>query len=163
MSVAMNDSETIQSIIRWFEIAKPEPTFADIAVQVGCHYEEVSEMLEATNNCDDLSCYSSDSESDTDTLSDLADFYKDGFGNDNVANFDRLALLDALCDQIVTAIGVGYMMGFDMEQALAEVNRSNYTKFNADGTAYIRSDGKIGKNPETYQDPELEQFIGDQE
>lgn len=140
---------SIQSIIRWFEIAKPKPTFADVAVQVGCHYGEVSEMLEATNNCDDLS--------------DLADFYKDGFGNDNVVNFDRLALLDALCGQVVTAIGVGVLLGYDMEKALAEVNRSNYTKFNADGTPYIRPDGKIGKNPETYQEPQLEQFIGDQE
>ena len=136
---------SIQSIIRWFEIVKPEPTFADVAVQVGCHYEEVSEMLEATNNCDDLS--------------DLADFYKDGFGNDNVVNFDRLALLDALCGQVVTAIGVGVLLGYDMEKALAEVNRSNYTKFNADGTPYIRPDGKIGKNPETYQEPQLADYV----
>ena len=162
---------SIQSIIRWFELAKPKPTFADIAVQVGCHYEEVSEMLEATNNCSDLSCYSSDSESDTDTLSDLADFYKDGFGNDNVANFDRLALLDALCDQVVTAIGVGVLLGYDMERAIAEVDTSNWTKFALDEKGnpvpYIRPDGKIGKNPETYQEPELEPFLtrnkGDQE
>lgn len=153
----------IQSIIRWFEVAKPKPTFADVAVQVGCHYEEVSEMLEATNNCSDLSCYSSDSESDTDTLSDLADFYKDGFGNDNVANFDRLALLDALCDQVVTAIGVGVLMGFDMASAIKEVNRSNWTKFAKDEDGrpvpYIRPDGKIGKNPETYQEPQLADYI----
>ena len=154
---------TIQSIIRWFEIAKPQPTSMDVAVQVGCHYEEVSEMLEATNNDGDLSCYSSDSEGGDDTLRDLADFYKDGFGSDNVVNFDRLALLDALCDQIVTAIGVGVMMGFDMEQALAEVNRSNYTKFSKDEQGkpvpYIKPNGKIGKNPDTYQEPELERFL----
>ena len=154
---------SIQSIIRWFEIAKPEPTFADIAVQVGCHYEEVSEMLEATNNYGDLSCYSSDSESDTGTLSDLADFYKDGFGNDNVANFDRLALLDALCDQVVTAIGVGVLMGFDMAKAIKEVDRSNWTKFAKDQDGkyvpYIKPNGKIGKNPNTYQEPQLADYV----
>ena len=32
---------------------------------------------------------------------------------------------------------------------------------NADGTPYIRPDGKIGKNPETYKEPELAQFLGD--
>ena len=153
---------TIQSIIRWFEIAKPQPTSMDVAAQVGRHYEAVSEMLEATNNCDDLSCYSPASESSVGTLHDLADFYKDGFGNDNVVNFDRLALLDALCDQIVTAIGVGHMMGFDMDKALAEVNRSNWTKFAEDehGTPvpYIKPNGKIGKNPETYQEPVLEPY-----
>ena len=112
---------SIQSIIRWFETAKPQPSSMDVAVQVGCHYAAVSEMLEATNN-------------DSTETYELAEFYKQGYGNDNLINFDRLALLDALCDQIVTAIGVGVMMGFDMEQALADVNRSNYTKFNADGT-----------------------------
>ena len=49
--------------------------------------------------------------------------------------------------------------GFDMANAIKEVDRSNYTKFNADGTPYIRPDGKIGKNPETYQAPELEPFL----
>ena len=146
---------TIQSIIRWFEIAKPEPTFADVALQVGCHYEEVSQMLEATNNCDDLS---SDSESNDATLTDLANFYRDGFGNDNLVNFDHLALLDALCGQIVTALGVGVLMGFDMEKALAEVNRSNYTKFAQD------EQGKPvpypnGKNPDTYQEPVLAPYL----
>ena len=138
----------IKSIIEWYEIAKPEPTFKDVAMQVGVHYEEVAEMMEATNN-------------DGDETYELAEFYKQGYGNDNLINFDHLALLDALCDQIVAAIGVGVMMGFDMEKALAEVNRSNYTKFNADGTPYIRPDGKIGKNPDTYKEPELAQFLGD--
>ena len=78
-------------------------------------------------------------------------------------DIDRGALLDALCDQVVTATGVAVLAGMDFEPALAEVNRSNYTKFNADGTPYIKPDGKIGKNPETYQEPQLEQFIGDQE
>ncbi len=41
---------SIQSIIRWFEIAKPEPTLKDVAMQVGVHFEEVAEMMEATNN-----------------------------------------------------------------------------------------------------------------
>ena len=140
---------SIKSIIRWFEIAKPQPTSMDVAVQVGCHYEEVSEMLEATNNYGDLS--------------DLADFYKDGFGNDNVVNFDRLALLDALCDQVVTAIGVGVLMGFDMAAAIKEVDRSNWTKFAKDQDGkyvpYIRPDGKIGKNPETYQEPQLADYV----
>lgn len=142
---------TINSIVQWFIIAKPEPTFKDVAMQTGCHYEEVAEMMEATNN-DGTETY------------ELAEFYKQGYGNDNLINFDHLALLDALCDQIVTAIGVGVMMGFDMEKALAEVNRSNYTKFKPhDGgyLPYIRPDGKIGKNPDTYEEPELAQFLGD--
>ena len=141
----------IKSIIEWFNVAKPEPTLKDVAMQVGVHFEEVAEMMEATNN-------------DSTKTYELAEFYKQGYGNDNLINFDHLALLDALCDQIVTAIGIGVMMGFDMEKALEEVNASNYTKFKPyDGgySPYIRPDGKIGKNPETYKEPELAQFLGD--
>ena len=141
---------TILSIICWFETAKPKPSERDVTTQIGCHFEEVAEMMEATNN-------------DSTETYELAEFYKQGYGNDNLINFDRLALLDALCDQIVTAIGVGYMMGFDMEKALAEVNRSNYTKFAKDEQGnpvpYITPNGKIGKNPDTYQEPELEPYL----
>ena len=138
---------TISSIVQWFNTAKPEPNIKDLSTQLGCHYEEVAEMAKCLgdkNLAVELNAVSHD--------------YKReacGWGG------DKVALLDALCDQIVTAIGVGVLMGFDMEKALEEVNASNYTKFNADGTPYIRPDGKIGKNPETYKEPELAQFLGD--
>ena len=148
---------TIQSIIRWFDIAKPEPTNQDLLKQIAFHFEEVAEVLDALK-CEHTARqikYFKDyllfiSEYETRTAEWLDDI-------------DRGALLDALCDQVVTATGVAVMAGMDFEPALAEVNRSNYTKFNADGTPYIKPDGKIGKNPETYQEPQLEQFIGDQE
>ena len=41
---------TIQSIIRWFEIAKPNPSERDVTTHIGCHFEEVAEMLTATND-----------------------------------------------------------------------------------------------------------------
>ena len=150
--------DLVKSIETWFALAKPNPTERDVAVQIGCHFEEVYEMLEATNNAGDLSCYSSDSESNVGTLHDLASFYKDGFGNDDVADFDRTALLDALCDQIVTAIGVGQLMGFDMAGALSEVNRSNYSKFE-NGQPVFTEQGKIAKGKD-YTPPELGQFLG---
>lgn len=145
---------SIQSIIRWFEIAKPKPTEKDVLTQIGCRFEECSEMAA------ELDMYGA-----VDILTHVAGRFKSSryYGLD----IDDVKFLDALCDQVVTAIGVGVLLGYDMEKALAEVNRSNYTKFNADGTPYIRPDGKIGKNPETYQEPELEPFItrnkGDQE
>ena len=141
---------SIQSIIRWFEIAKPEPTLKDVAMQVGVHFEEVAEMMEATNN-------------DSTETYELEEFYKQGFGNDNLINFDHLALLDALCDQIVTAVGVGTLLGYDMEQALAEVNQSNWLKFATDERGnfvpYLQPNGKIGKNPATYQAPNLTPYL----
>lgn len=150
MSVAMNGSEIIQSIIRWFEIAKPEPTKKDVLTQIGCHFEEVSEMTSELGM-----------PNMTEDLSNSGDWFK----SDRAywESVDEVKFLDALCDQIVTAIGVGVLLGYDMEKALAEVDRSNWTKFtkDADGrpVPYIRPDGKIGKNPETYQEPQLEPFL----
>ena len=148
---------TIPSVIRWFDIAKPEPTNQDLLKQIAFHFEEVAEMLDALkceHTARQIKYFKNYllfiSEYETRTAEWLDDI-------------DRGALLDALCDQVVTATGVAVMAGMDFEPALAEVNRSNYTKFNADGTPYIKPDGKIGKNPETYQEPQLEQFIGDQE
>lgn len=132
---------TMESIISWFEKAKPNPTGKDLAVQVGCHFEEVVEMLESTG----------DNQSTLGTLEDLAGIYKSGCGN--VARFDRLALLDALCDQIVTAIGIGYMAGFDMQAALTEVDRSNWSKFE-NGQPVFNAQGKIAKG-RNYTPPDL--------
>jgi predicted HAD superfamily Cof-like phosphohydrolase len=69
----------------------------------------------------------------------------------------RVELLDALCDQIVTAVGVAYMMGMDIEGALAEVNRSNWSKFEG-GVPVFNEQGKIAKGVE-YTPPELSDYI----
>lgn len=143
---------TIQSIIRWFEIAKPKPTAKDQVSQMAYHADEFAEMMDAVGRTD-MRIKAQDM---CIKLLSVASNEAKEFIN----RIDDVALLDALCDQIITAIGVGVLLGYDMEKALAEVNRSNYTKFNPDGTPYIRIDGKIGKNPDTYQEPQLRQFTG---
>lgn len=146
---------TIESIVQWFNTAKPEPTNQDLVKQIAFCVEEFTEMLEAIR-CDFMVGQMKTLKAELMSISDdcgACDCY--------VANFDQVALLDALCDQVVTATGVGVFMGAKFIPALEEVNASNYTKFNADGTPYIRPDGKIGKNPETYKEPELAQFLGD--
>ncbi|AKG09016.1 hypothetical protein AAX05_01185 [Moraxella bovoculi] len=152
--------QTLQSIIDWFKIAKPNPTNQNIVQQMAYHFEEVAEM------CDAIGAYDMESElitlkNDLLSVSRADEDYADA--DFFIQHMDKKALLDALCDQIVTALGVGYMMGFDMEGALAEVNRSNYTKFTTDEQGnpipFIDANGKIGKNPDTYRKPNLEPFI----
>lgn len=145
---------SIQSIIRWFEIAKPEPTNQDLVKQIIFHIEEFIEMLDALN----VKYIQDDLELFQNSLMVIADDPE--MSDKFVTTFDKVALLDACADQVVTSTGIAVLAGMDFEPALAEVNRSNYTKFNTDGTPYIRPDGKIGKNPNTYQEPQLEQFIG---
>ena len=140
----------IHSIKEWFEAAKPNPSTADACVQIGCHYEEVSEMSAVLD--DDVD----------DELVDTAILYKIKHSEyigvlEELSADARVELLDALCDQIVTAVGVAYMMGMDIEGALAEVNRSNWSKFKG-GVPVFNEQGKIAKGAE-YTPPELSDYI----
>lgn len=137
--------ETVREITQWFEKAVPNPTEKNKAVQFGCHLEEVAEMLvESGDN------------SLSDKVSLRATDYKKGQRDLHIE--DKEKLLDALCDQIVTALGVGYMMGFDMLHALREVNRSNWSKFE-NGEPVFNENGKIMKGKD-YTPPQLKPFIG---
>lgn len=142
----------IKEIIEWFKAAKPEPTEKDKATQIGCHFEEVSEMLQA------LSCIREqvDDVSQEFYSSDAIDKDIDGKVMELPENW-QIELLDSLCDQIVTAIGVGYMMGFDMVGALDEVNKSNWSKFK-DGAPVFDGNGKIAK-ADGYFKPDLAKFL----
>lgn len=142
----------IKEIIEWFKTAKPKPTTDDIAVQIGCHFEEVSEMLTA------LSCNSSQTRQISEEFYHSDSIYKTSDGDNVELPEDwEIELLDALCDQIVTAIGVGYMMGFDMAGALDEVNKSNWSKFK-DGVPVFDENGKIAK-ADGYFKPDLSKFL----
>lgn len=146
---------TIPCIKQWFQLAVPEPTDKNRAVQIGCHFEEVGEMLDATVPNSRLGS----------DLHEAANHLKAGpqtpeeveYMRGVFARIDRTELLDALCDQIVTAVGVAHMFGMDIEGALAEVNRSNWSKF-VDGKPTFDANGKIAK-PATYSKPNLEQFV----
>lgn len=142
----------IQEIIEWFKAAKPEPTEKDKSTQIGCHFEEVSEMLQA------LSCIREqvDDVSQEFYSSDAIDKDIDGKVMELPENW-QIELLDSICDQIVTAIGVGYMMGFDMVGALDEVNKSNWSKFK-DGVPAFDENGKIAK-ADGYFKPDLAKFL----
>lgn len=144
--------DSVRQIESWFKAAKPEPTAKDICTQIGCHFEEVAENLEAINgNSDDLHDDANDLKSAGNTLpqADIDQF---------VSLIKPLELLDSLCDQIVTAIGVGYMMGFDMQGALAEVIRSNNSKM-VNGKFEFDENGKI-KKPKSFSEPNLKLFLG---
>ena len=138
---------TIPCIKQWFQLAVPTPTDKNRAVQLGCHAEEFAEMLTALGF------------PHTSANVELwANYMKSEFPG--VMQPDRTELLDALCDQIVTAVGVAHMMGFNLPGALAEVNRANWSKF-VDGRPLFDHNGKIKKGP-LYLPPRLAPFVGGQ-
>ena len=141
----------IHSIKEWFKAAKPNPSTADVCVQIGCHYEEVAEMANAL--WDDKITESA--ENAANTYKDANDYFMDFL--EYLTESQRIQILDAICDQIVTAVGAAYMMGMDIEGALAEVNRSNWSKFEG-GVPVFNEHGKIAKGVE-YTPPELSDYI----
>jgi len=147
------NQDSITRTESWFKAAKPEPTNADICTQIGCHFEEFAEMHLSLG--DSKMCHFIDQN---------ANDYKKGYTNSIVGMMTRehgglskVELLDSLCDQIVTAVGVGYMMGFDMQSALNEVIRSNDSKM-VNGTFEFDANGKIMK-PDSYSKPDLTPYV----
>ena len=142
---------SIKEIINWFKAAKPEPTKKDIFIQLGVNLEEVAEMASAinANNLSEIIDEAATHLKKADE--EIADKY--------VKDFNEIELLDAICDQMVTSVGVGYMMGFDVEGALKEVIRSNNSKM-VEGKFIFDENGKIAK-PDTFSEPNLKPFLGD--
>ena len=70
---------------------------------------------------------------------------------------EEIDFLDALSDQIVTAVGVAHMQGYDIVGAMNEINESNFSKFE-DGQPIFDDNRKIikGKN---YRKAKLEPFL----
>lgn len=77
--------------------------------------------------------------------------------DNNIVIKDSVELLDALADQIVTATGVGTFLGMNVPGALAEVNRSNYSKFE-DGEPIFNENKKVMKGKD-YTPPDLTHYI----
>lgn len=133
---------TLLDTYTWFQKARPNPTVQDFTTQLGVHYEEVAESLEELEPRD-LITAELILEAQAAIIK-LADHLKANAGIVQVE--DRALFLDSLCDQIVTATGVGYTLGYDMVGALTEVNRSNFSKF-VDGEPVFDANKKVTKGP----------------
>lgn len=147
----------IDSIFGWFKKAVPEPNNKNIHTQLGVHFEEVAEMLLALSGDDDQTEVLLHNAYLANHL--LAEHLKSNVGalNLDMTNQSKIELLDALCDQIVTATGVGHMMNMGLPAALEEVNASNYSKF-VNGEPIFNENKKIMKGP-NYFKPSLEFHI----
>lgn len=148
-------AEPVERILAWFKAAKSNPTDKDVATQLGAHFEEVFEMMLALGITDSNALAM---QSISDDFYDSKSVSENCLGNSvELPENWKVSLLDALCDQIVTAVGVGYMLHFDIAGALNNVIDSNHSKF-VDGKPLFNENGKIIKG-EGYVAPSLEQFI----
>jgi len=137
---------------RWFGKAVSKPTQQSVSVQIGVHFEEVGEMLNAIQTDDYVTAQYLDAAQNT--LEGLANHLKKTHPVLRIK--DRVAFIDSIADQLVTAIGSAYMLQMDPIGALIEVNESNYSKF-VDGEPLFDENKKIKKGP-NYRKPDLSRF-----
>lgn len=137
----------IDFVLSWFKIAKREVNAKDISTQIGCLLEEMIEMLNAMGYTKtDIKRLEIELKSKTpEEALHLINH-----------QFNHTGVLDALVDQIVVLIGMGYLLGYNVKGALIEVMDSNFSKFE-NGRVLLDANRKIikGKN---YRPPRLESF-----
>lgn len=149
----MND--IIQQTTRWFEMAHDDAKVGKRTVQLGVHFEEVSEMVTELESKDPkVTELLLEAEVALDRLS---HYLKDNAKTVHVYPRSDIGLLDSLCDQAVTLAGVAYDYGYKFPQALREVNRSNFSKF-VDGLPVFNETGKVMKGA-GYTPPNLDAYI----
>lgn len=141
-----------QQCLLWHRTARPNPTNENLAVQLGCHLEEVAEMLDAIISVAQEGPTPSAHTPVVLYLTALASDLKQG--RRVIGKVMRKELLDALADQIVTTVGIAYCASMDLEEAFSRVNKSNFSKF-VEGNPVFLPGGKIGKGP-GYRPPDLE-------
>ena len=140
---------SISSIHEWHRRARPSPDSKAFNVQLGCHFEEIAEMLEELNG-ESGESYEILVRVNA-AVHELANALKRGEVSMHVR--DREGFLDSLADQIVTAAGVAHCAHMNITEATHRVDESNWSKFVV-GRPHFDSNGKIAK-PETYRKPDL--------
>lgn len=138
---------SVDLIKLWHERARPNPNEQQFNVQLGCHFEEICEMLAVLNTTENNTLVRARA-----ALSWLADGLKRG--NVQATITDRQEFLDAIADQVVTAVGAAHCAKMNVTEAVRRVNTSNWSKYNVDGQPVFDENGKIKKGP-TYAPPDL--------
>jgi predicted HAD superfamily Cof-like phosphohydrolase len=139
---------TTEAIELWHKRARPEPTDADFNVQLGCHFEEIEEMMRSVVT-DDEEVWQ-EVRSQIYVLSKLLKL-----GELKVRVDNRNEFLDSIADQVVTGIGAAHCAGMKGAAACDRVNTSNWSKFDDNGQPLRDVNGKITKGP-NYKPPVLD-------
>ena len=135
----------------WFAtvLANDAPGTDRFPVQLGCHLEEVVEMLQEVYVADyDVNLALEEACLE---LTKAAEALKAGRQEVSVDN--RGAFTDSVLDQRVTGTGLLKMMGVDVAEDVARVDVANFTKF-VDGKPLYKEGGKIAKGP-NFWNPEF--------
>lgn len=149
--------DPLRDALLWAQTARPEVSPKQAQTAFGVHFEEVSEMLATLKGHDRLT--QSMLTAALVSLHGLALHLKTSSAG-AISVVDHTEHLDALCDQIVTAVGVAQAFGYAIAKGVQEVNRSNFSKFE-NGKPIFDQNMKIIKGKH-YRKAELAQFTNRQ-
>jgi len=156
MTKLLGDPAALRDTLMWFRTARPLPVSKDIHSQLGCHFEEVREMIVEIEGLDqetdDLLILAGRS------LHALAEHLKQKDGTIVIRHGNRIGMIDAIVDQLVTVTGVAHCLGMDPLGALTEVNVSNYSKFVDGRPVYDPVTHKVTKGP-FYRKADLTPYV----
>lgn len=144
---------TLLDTFTWFVKARPNPDDKSFQSQLGVHYEEVVESLDQLTGNAAAVPVIMDARRALHKLAELIKAQKA-----DIKVLDEVLFLDSLCDQVVTGTGTAYTRGYDFIAAMVEVNRSNFSKFDAQGNPIHNEHGKVMKG-ENYSPAELSPYI----
>jgi predicted HAD superfamily Cof-like phosphohydrolase len=157
-NIILPSSDILANTKIWFTRVRPEPNDQHFHSQLGCHFEEVVEMLD---ELDGVTTYEDMFVSSArDALHTLAEHLKGAAkaGLTSVRVKDRVAFLDSICDQIVTGTGVAHTLNMDPINGMQAVNLSNYSKFGTDGQPIYDENMKMTKGP-NYVEADLTPYV----
>ena len=135
---------------KWFAIVldNDAPGTDRFPVQLGCHLEEIVEMLVELELEDELR---QEVETAVACLTKVADVLKTARAE--VGTKNEAAFNDSVLDQRVTGTGLLKMRGADVAETVARVDVANFTKFH-DGKPLYKEGGKVAKGP-NFWNPEF--------
>jgi predicted HAD superfamily Cof-like phosphohydrolase len=146
----------VEDCLHFFQKSVPNPANKNLHTQIGVHFEEIVEMLAEITP---VTPYAMDLVQEAkNAMHTLATYLKQNNDKIVIRPKDRVAFLDSLCDQFVTAIGTGHMLGMEMSGAIDDVNDSNLSKFDDTGDPIFDENQKVIKGP-NYRAPQLERFV----
>jgi predicted HAD superfamily Cof-like phosphohydrolase len=124
--------------------------------QLGVHFEEVAEMCVTFKSSNEKIQDAIDGAWAANQL--LADLLKTTSSQPTVKVLDRLEFIDSIADQLVTGTLTAVQYHMKPVEALAEVNRSNYSKLTDGVMALDPQTNKWIKGP-NYKPPRLNPYI----
>lgn len=149
----------LSHIVEWFDKARPQATASDFQSQLGCHFEEVVEMIQEISVATPGMQIMFDAAKEA--LHALAEELKARANMPcvSVAERNRIGFIDSVTDQIVTVTGCARALKMDVVGATAEVSWSNWTKFD-EHLEPIRNPQtqKVMKGP-YYEKPDLTPYV----